>query len=130
MSTTITFLPVKFETPQVLGSTDILSSISAAQARPSSSPCLCAISRPLCAVTIFESGSRSLVVIGDAELSQLIRAPRGVPVVPVSAYGMFCRLQWARVCVGGTGKLADGVVDMDAVGVLCTGLGYRRIAVL
>ncbi len=46
----------------------------------------------------FESGSRSLVVIGDAELSQLIRAPRGVPVVPVSAYGMFCRLQWARVC--------------------------------
>src|SRR6266851_1072777 len=103
MSTTITFLPVKFETSQVLGWTDILSSISSAQALPSSSPCLCAISRPLCAVTHFESGSQPLVVTGDAELSQLIRAPRGVPVVPVGAYGMFCRLQRARICVGGTG---------------------------
>src|SRR5216683_3552858 len=104
-------------------STDVSSySQSVAQARPSFSPCPCAILQALACCHGYGSGAQSSpAVIGDAELSQLVFMHRAAFLACPSAHaGCSASFKGLASVLEKRVQLADGVVGMDAVGMLRT----------
>jgi len=97
-------------------STDVSSySQSVAQARPSFSPCPCAILQAFACCHGYGSGAQSPpAIIGDAELSQLVFMHRAAFLACSASFKGLASVLEKRV------QLVDGVVGMDAEGMLRT----------